>query len=155
MQPLRVQFRIRTLFVIIAAVAVLIGFLRPWQGVDVRTDEQAVEIAAALVMRGCNLSARKHRAKVYQECGTTPLLVDFYPNVGTYVAKRVGITANGAIRGPATFTQEEGVRSFRDGPGMYLLDRTAKVIALVPHIIGPDGEVADANSIAPIPEPSP
>ena len=155
MQLPRVQFTIRTLFIIIAAVAMPMVFLRP-RGPDVRTDEQAVEVAVAVVMQDdATFQPEKHRARVYQECGRTPLTVDFYPEVGTYVAKRVRITANGAIRGPWTFTQGDWVRSFRDGPGMYLLDRTGKVVALVPHIYGPDGEVADANSIAFVSEPSP
>jgi hypothetical protein len=96
-----------------------------------------------------------HRAKVYQECSRTPLLVDFYSDVGTHVAKRVGITGQGVIRGLATFTESDRVKSLGHGPGLYVLGRTGKVIALVPYLIGPDGEVADVGSIAPVPQPSP
>lgn len=152
----RVRFTIRILFLAIGVVAIPIAFFRPEPRSEMRSDEQAVEVAAALVMQeDATFRPDKHGAKVYRECGMTPLLVDFSSNTGIYVVKRLGITDQGVVRGPSTFAESDRVKSFRDGPGVYLLDRTGKVVALAQYLIGPDGEVAGVGSIGPVPQPSP
>ena len=152
----RVRFTIRTLFIAIAIVAIPMAFLRPGPRVEVRSLEQAVEVAAAVVMQeDATFRSDNYTAKVYRECGMSPLCVDFYPEIGNYLVKRVMITDQGAIRGPWTFTESDGVASSRNGPGVYVLNRTGKVIALLPYLFGPDGEVAGVGSMATVPQPSP
>jgi hypothetical protein len=84
-----------------------------------------------------------------------PLRVVFYSDKRTYVVKRVKITDQGIIQGPWTFSESDKVTSARNGPGMYLLDRTGKFIALSPYLIGPDGEVVGVASIPAVPQPLP
>ena len=83
-----------------------------------------------------------------------PLRVDFYLDKRTYVVKRVKITDQGIIQGPWTFSESDKVTSARNGPGMYLLDRTGKFIARLPYLFGPDGEVAGVGSVPPRPQPA-
>jgi hypothetical protein len=131
----RLRFTIRVLLIAITVAAIPMGLFRGWAGVRVKvgSNEQAVEAAAALVMtEDARFRPDKHMARVYLECGGTPLLVDFSPDDATHVVKRVGITAQGGFRGPSTFSKADGVKSFRDGPGLYLLDRKGKVTGLVP-----------------------
>jgi hypothetical protein len=152
----RVRFTIRTLFVAIAIVAIPTAFLRPGPRVELHSVEQAVEVAVALVMQeDATFRPNNHRAKVYRECSISPLCVDFYADIGTHVVKRVRITNQGAIRGPWTFTEGDRVASSRNGPGVFVLDRTGKVFALLPYIFGPDGEVAGVASMATVQQPSP
>jgi hypothetical protein len=156
MRVCRIRFTIRSLFIAIAIGAVPMAFFRPGSRVEVQSVEQAVEVAAALAMQeDATFRPDKHRAKVYRECGMVPLRVDFYSSVGTYVVKRIMITDQGVIQGPWAFTESDQVKSARNGPGMYLLNGKGKVIALLPYIFGPDGEVAGVSSMPPITPPSP
>ena len=72
----------------------------------------------------------KYKAKVYRECGMSPLVVDLYSDNEAYVAKRVRFTNEGAIEGPWTFESYQQVKSSRDGLGMYVIDRMGQVIGL-------------------------
>jgi hypothetical protein len=156
MRVCRIRFTIRSLFIAIAIGAIPMAFFRPGSRVEVQSVEQAVEVAAALAMQeDATFRPDKHRAKVYRECGMVPLRVDFYSSVGTYVVKRIMITDQGVIQGPWAFTESDQVKSARNGPGMYLLNGKGKVIALLPYIFGPDGEVAGVSSMPPITPPSP
>ena len=111
------------------------------------SSEQAVEVAAALVMQeDATFRPEKHRARVYSECGMGPVFVDFYSDIGTYVVKRLRIK-DGVVRGLSTFSESKCVTSSRHGPGMYVLDATGRVIGLLPYTFGPDGEVAGFGSM--------
>jgi hypothetical protein len=148
-----IRFTIRSLLIAIPIVAIPMAFLRP--GVELETDEQVVEFAVALVMQeDATFLPDKHRAKSYRVCGS-PLTVDFYPDMGACVVKRVKITDRGDFLGPFTFTVSDRVKSSRDGAGVYLLDRTGHVFAFSPNIIGIDGEVAGLGSPVPVHQPSP
>ena len=156
MRSLRVRLKIRSLSIAIAIVAVAMACLRPGSRVDVSSKEQAVEIATALVMQeDPSFRPEKYKAKVYRECGMSPLVVDLYSDNEAYVAKRVRFTNQGAIEGPWTFESYQQVKSSRDGLGMYVLDRMGQVIGLAPYVIGPDGEIAGFASIVPVSNPSP
>ena len=151
----RIRFTIRTLLVAIGIAAIPMTFFRPEPRVELTSYEQAVEVAAVVVMHDdSTYRPEKHLAKVYRECSRSPLSVDFYSEDRAYVLKRVGFM-HGAIRGPTTFAESDRVTSPRDGPGMYALDRTGKFIARLPYLFGPDGEVAGVGSIPPPLQPAP
>jgi hypothetical protein len=130
----RVRFSTAAILVAISAAVTPAALLRAGPGLTIRTNEEAVEAAATLGMRGdAAFRPEEHRARVFRECGMAALLVDFYPVGADRVVKRVGFTARGAFRGPSTYTRAEGVKSFRDGPGLYLLDRAGRVTGPVPQ----------------------
>jgi len=148
MRRRHIRFTIRTLFIAIAIVASAMASFHPAPRVEVRSREQAVEVAAALVMQeDATFRPDKQRAKVYQGCGKSPICVDFYSDIGSYVVKRVVITERGVNPELSTFAEIDRVESVGSGRGMYVLDRTGKVIALLPYPIGPNGEVAGVGSI--------
>jgi hypothetical protein len=129
----RVRLTIWTLLVPIVVVAIPVALFRAGPRAKARNNEQAVEIASALVMQGdANYRPEKHKARVYRECQMTPMTVDFYPQDAAFVVKRVKLTDQGDRRGPWTFTQRDRVTSIRDGPGLYILDRLGKASRLVP-----------------------
>jgi hypothetical protein len=67
----------------------------------------------------------------------------------------VRFTNQGGIEGPGRFESHQQVKSSRDGPGMYFLDRTGKVVGLEPYVIGEDGEISGLASIVPVANSSP
>jgi hypothetical protein len=71
------------------------------------------------------------------------------------VVRRARITYRGAMLGPETFESYQGVKSSRDGLGMYVLDRMGKVIGFAPYVIGPDGEIAGFATMVPVSQASP
>jgi hypothetical protein len=151
-----VRLKIRSLSFAIATLAVVLACLRPGSRVDVSSREQAVEIATALVTQDDpSFRPEKHKAKVYQECSTSPLVVDLHSEMDTYVVRRVRFTSRGTIEGPWTFGSDQHVQSSRSGPGMYVLDRAGKVIGMAPYVFDSDGEVVGLASMGPISSPSP
>jgi hypothetical protein len=151
----RIRLKVRSLSIAIAIVAAALACLRPRSSADVSV-EQAVEIAAALVMQDDpSFSPEKHKAKVYRGCSRGPLVVDLYSEMDTYVVKQVLFTIKGDIIGPRTFGTHERVKSYLNGRGMYVLDRSGKVVGLAPYVIGPDGEIAGLAAIVPFSNPSP
>src|SRR5262245_11436899 len=116
MRAPRVRLKIRSLFLAIAIVAVILAFLRPESGVEVSSSEKAVETATAVVMQDDpSFRPEKHKAKVYQECSMSPLSVDLYSEQDTYVVKRVRFTSSGTVEGPWTFGSDRRVVSSRSG----------------------------------------
>ena len=140
----RVQ-NIRSLLLAIAVVAVAIACLRPRPRLEIHSNEQAIEIATALVIQDDpSFRPERHKARIYQECGMSPVVVDLYSETDTDVVKRVYFTRRDGIEGPETFECDQHVESSRYGPGMYVLDRTGKVIGLV-RIRGRTGRRADRS----------
>ena len=129
------------------------AFLRPDFGAAISL-EQSVESAAAPVIRqDAAFLPHEHRAKVYYECSMSPLSVDFYREGGRYVVKKVqfdyrGIIHRCVIHGPWTFAESDQVESNRNGQGMYELDRSGRVVGLLPYRFDGDGEVAGVDLAA-------
>jgi hypothetical protein len=141
MSPVRTRITLRAMLALVAVAATALAVLAPRSSPHLQSYEEAVEIAAAVVMeQDASFRPERHRAKIYRECSLSPLRVDFYSDTGEYVVKRLSFR-DGSILGPSTYDESDRVKSSRDGMGMYLLDRTGRVVALAPYVFSDAGEV--------------